>query len=96
MKQRKVTEEQGRQLADELKLPYIETSAKDPPINVDAAFHELVRIVRSFPVDEDDSEVVAGIRSISRNAYFQSATPEANTSSTVTKQKKAKQKCSVM
>lgn len=57
MTQRRVTEEQGRQLADELKLPYIETSAKDPPINVDAAFHELVRIVRSFPADEEDSEV---------------------------------------
>ncbi|KAH7731532.1 Ras-2 protein [Aphelenchoides avenae] len=81
VKQRRVTEEQGRQLADELKLPYIETSAKDPPVNVDAAFHELVRIVRSFPADEEDIE---------------SATPEANTSSTVTKPKKSKQKCSVM
>ncbi|KAI1713731.1 ras family domain-containing protein [Ditylenchus destructor] len=54
--QRKVSEQQGRQLADELKLPYIETSAKDPPINVDAAFHELVRIVKSFPSDEDTIE----------------------------------------
>lgn len=55
--QRKVSEQQGRQLADELKLPYIETSAKDPPINVDAAFHELVRIVKSFPDDDDAIEV---------------------------------------
>lgn len=54
--QRKISEQQGRQLADELKLPYIETSAKDPPINVDAAFHELVRIVKSFPSDEDAIE----------------------------------------
>lgn len=29
-----------------------QTSAKDPPLNVDAAFHELVRIVRSQMVDE--------------------------------------------
>ncbi len=52
--QRKVTEEQGIELATRLKVPYIETSAKDPPINVDTAFHELVRIVKSFPNDEDN------------------------------------------
>lgn len=55
--QRKVTEQQGRELADHLKVPYIETSAKDPPVNVDAAFHELVRIVKSFPTDEDNDMV---------------------------------------
>lgn len=55
--QRKVTEQQGRELADRLKVPYIETSAKDPPVNVDAAFHELVRIVKSFPSDEDNDIV---------------------------------------
>lgn len=38
---RKVTEEQGRELAHRLNIPYIETSAKDPPLNVDAAFHEV-------------------------------------------------------
>ena len=38
---RKVTEEQGRELAHQLGIPYIETSAKDPPLNVDAAFHEV-------------------------------------------------------
>lgn len=54
LNKRVVSEEEGRQLAAELKLPYIETSAKDPPINVDAAFHELIRIVRSFPNDESD------------------------------------------
>ncbi|KFM80826.1 Ras-related protein, partial [Stegodyphus mimosarum] len=43
---RKVTEEQGKELALGLKIPYIETSAKDPPLNVDAAFHEVVRIIR--------------------------------------------------
>lgn len=57
MSQRKITEQQGRELADRLKVPYIETSAKDPPVNVDAAFHELVRIVKSFPLDEDGDKV---------------------------------------
>ncbi|KAH8041198.1 hypothetical protein HPB51_013858 [Rhipicephalus microplus] len=38
---RRVSEEQGRELAQQLKISYIETSAKDPPINVDAAFHEV-------------------------------------------------------
>jgi Ras-related protein M-Ras len=38
---RKVTEEQGRELAHRLGIPYIETSAKDPPLNVDAAFREV-------------------------------------------------------
>ncbi|KAG1653007.1 Ras-related protein M-Ras [Nymphon striatum] len=46
---RKFTEEQGRELASHLKIPYIETSAKDPPLNVDAAFHEVVRIIRDQP-----------------------------------------------
>ena len=54
---RKVTEEQGRELAYRLGIPYIETSAKDPPLNVDAAFHEvsllflLYRYIRLFFVD---------------------------------------------
>jgi len=43
---RKISEEEGRELAAELQIPYIETSAKVPPINVDAAFHELVRVIR--------------------------------------------------
>lgn len=46
---RKVTEEQGRELAHRLGIPYIETSAKDPPLNVDAAFHE----VRLIDTQED-------------------------------------------
>lgn len=29
-----------------LQIPYIETSAKDPPLNVDKAFHDLVRVIR--------------------------------------------------
>ncbi len=32
-----------------LKIPYIETSAKNPPVNVDKAFHEVVRIIRNQP-----------------------------------------------
>lgn len=43
---RKVSEEEGRELAAELQIPYIETSAKVPPVNVDAVFHELVRVIR--------------------------------------------------
>ena len=39
---RKITEEQGRELAHKLGIPYIETSAKDPPVNIDATFHEVL------------------------------------------------------
>ncbi|KAK9496548.1 hypothetical protein O3M35_013173 [Rhynocoris fuscipes] len=49
---RKVSEEAGRQLALKLDIPYIETSAKDPPLNVDAAFQEVVRIIRNQPPAE--------------------------------------------
>lgn len=51
---RKVSEDQGRELAQRLGTPYIETSAKDPPLNVDAAFHEVVRIIRNQPPSESD------------------------------------------
>ena len=27
-------------------VPYIETSAKSPPVNVDLAFHDLVRVIK--------------------------------------------------
>lgn len=59
---RKVTTDQGKELATNLRvcfvalctvfanvffqIPYIETSAKDPPLNVDAAFHEVVKVIR--------------------------------------------------
>jgi GTPase SAR1 family protein len=43
---RKISEEEGRELAAELQIPYIETSAKVPPVNVDIAFQELVRVIR--------------------------------------------------
>ncbi|CAH8493896.1 unnamed protein product [Dicrocoelium dendriticum] len=50
VQQRQVTEEQGLSLANELKVEYMETSAKDPPVNVDNLFHDLVRIIRRQPV----------------------------------------------
>lgn len=49
---RKVTEEQGRQLSQKLGLSYLETSAKDPPFQVDACFHEVVRIIRNYNANE--------------------------------------------
>ncbi|KAK3108826.1 hypothetical protein FSP39_016653 [Pinctada imbricata] len=51
VRQRKVSEDAGKDLAAHLRIPYIETSAKTPPINVDLAFHELVRVIRQQPVD---------------------------------------------
>ncbi|XP_050350763.1 ras-related protein M-Ras-like [Nymphalis io] len=50
---RTVSEEAGRELARALAAPYIETSAKEPPLNIDAAFHELVRIIRNHPQQEE-------------------------------------------
>ena len=38
---RQVTEEEGKDMAAKLGINYIETSAKDPPVNVDAAFHQV-------------------------------------------------------
>lgn len=38
---RKVSENEGRAMANRLNLPYMETSAKDPPQNIDGAFHEV-------------------------------------------------------
>ncbi|RZF40701.1 hypothetical protein LSTR_LSTR007992 [Laodelphax striatellus] len=49
---RRVSEEAGRDLAHQLGVAYIETSAKDPPLNVDEAFHEVVRIIRNQPPAE--------------------------------------------
>ncbi|KAK3596835.1 hypothetical protein CHS0354_015692 [Potamilus streckersoni] len=49
VQQRKVTEDQGKELARSLRVPYIEASAKDPAVNVDLAFHALVRVIRQQP-----------------------------------------------
>ncbi|ELK18045.1 Ras-related protein R-Ras2 [Pteropus alecto] len=45
--QRQVTQEEGQQLARQLKVIYMEASAKIR-MNVDQAFHELVRVISSF------------------------------------------------
>lgn len=47
---RKISEDKGRDLANQLGVEYIETSAKEPPLNIDTAFHEIVRIIRNHPV----------------------------------------------
>lgn len=49
--QRAVTSEEGLELARHLNIKYVEASAK-LRMNVDAAFHELVRIVRKFQLEE--------------------------------------------
>ncbi|XP_038835658.1 ras-related protein M-Ras isoform X1 [Salvelinus namaycush] len=43
---RKIPSDQGREMASKHSIAYIETSAKDPAMNVDKAFHELVRVIR--------------------------------------------------
>ncbi|OXB80513.1 UNVERIFIED_CONTAM: hypothetical protein H355_016303 [Colinus virginianus] len=47
----KVTQEEGQQLARQLKVTYMEASAKIR-LNVDQAFHELVRVIRKFQEQE--------------------------------------------
>ncbi|XP_065200744.1 ras-related protein M-Ras-like [Planococcus citri] len=47
---RKITEEKGKEIANQLGVEYIETSAKEPPLNIDTAFHQIVRIIRNHPV----------------------------------------------
>lgn len=49
--QRHVSLEEAQQLSRQLKIPYIECSAKNR-VNVDQAFHELVRVVRKFQLSE--------------------------------------------
>lgn len=49
--QRRVPLEEAQQLCRQLGTPYIECSAK-ARVNVDQAFHELVRIVRKFQLAE--------------------------------------------
>ncbi|KAI8518976.1 PREDICTED: ras-related protein R-Ras2-like [Branchiostoma belcheri] len=49
--QRVVTQEEGQELARQLRVGYLEASAKTR-LNVDQAFHELVRIVRKFRAEE--------------------------------------------
>ncbi|XP_067928161.1 ras-related protein M-Ras-like [Watersipora subatra] len=53
---RVVSQAEGLTLANRLRIPYIETSAKDPPINVDESFIELVRVIRAQPPMYNDAE----------------------------------------
>lgn len=46
-----VSATEAQQLAQQLRIPYIECSAK-VRMNVDQAFYELVRIVRKFQLSE--------------------------------------------
>ena len=46
-----VSAEDPQQMARQLRLPYVECSAK-MRMNVDPAFHELVKLVRKFQVRE--------------------------------------------
>ncbi|CAK8688653.1 ras-related protein M-Ras-like [Clavelina lepadiformis] len=50
--QRVVQEEEGREMAQQFGIPYIETSAKDPPQNVDKAFQDVVRIIRQQGIQQ--------------------------------------------
>ena len=47
---RMVTTEEGQLMAEKLGLSYIETSAKDPPLNVDLAFHEVSINIKFTPL----------------------------------------------
>ena len=42
---RVVTEHEGMNLSQQLRIPYVETSAKNRT-NVDKAFHDLIRVIR--------------------------------------------------
>jgi Ras-related protein R-Ras2 len=56
--QRMVTSEEVHVLARQLKAPYIECSAK-MRMNVDQAFHELVRLIRRFQILERPDSVAS-------------------------------------
>jgi GTPase SAR1 family protein len=48
---RRVSEEDGLRMAQKLGLPYLETSAKDPPVNIDEAFREVLFQPRPTPFE---------------------------------------------
>nr|CAB3263944.1 ras-related protein M-Ras-like [Phallusia mammillata] len=52
--QRVVREEEGQEMAKQFGIPYIETSAKDPPQNVDKAFQNVVRIIRQQGIPQSN------------------------------------------
>ncbi|XP_063722426.1 ras-related protein M-Ras-like [Symsagittifera roscoffensis] len=47
--QRKIYSNQGEEMAQKLGIPYVETSAKNPPMNVDKSFHDLVGLIKKQP-----------------------------------------------
>uniref|UniRef100_A0A1I8A9H2 Ras-like protein 2 n=1 Tax=Steinernema glaseri TaxID=37863 RepID=A0A1I8A9H2_9BILA len=49
--ERLISREEGQQVAHQLNVPYIECSAKER-LNVDQAFHDLVRLIKSFQQQE--------------------------------------------
>lgn len=88
---RQVSQEQGQDLANLLKIPYIETSAKNPPINVDKAFHEVVRIIRNQPQNKNDK------KNNKKSSLASNAQTSASSSSKKnSKWKDSKKKCKVM
>ncbi len=70
-----------------LKIPYIETSAKNPPVNVDKAFHEVVRIIRNQPQNMASGKYAKTKANASNNNQL--AVPKP-------KRKWPKPKCAVM
>ena len=66
---RRVSEEAGRDLATSLRIPYVETSAKDPPVNVDAAFAEVVRIVRYHNGENNNEDKLKKKRHVFRRIW---------------------------
>uniref|UniRef100_A0A6M2DFR8 Putative rab subfamily protein of small gtpase n=1 Tax=Xenopsylla cheopis TaxID=163159 RepID=A0A6M2DFR8_XENCH len=62
---RVVSVEEAQNLSRQLKIPYIECSAK-LRMNVDQAFHELVRIVRRFQLSERQIPIKSNYKSKSK------------------------------
>jgi len=77
--ERQVTTEEGQNLAQSFGCPFLETSAKTP-INVDLAFHDLVREIRKFN---------------QMNSSLSSPSPSSSSSSS-SESKKDKKDCLIM
>lgn len=59
----------GRELARALHAPYIETSAKEPPLRVDAAFHEVLSQLILHTKEEDKKIGQVRIRLVGLTHY---------------------------
>ncbi|TMS34437.1 hypothetical protein L596_002030 [Steinernema carpocapsae] len=53
--ERLISREEGQRVAHQLNVPYIECSAKER-LNVDQAFHDLVRLIKSFQHQERQAD----------------------------------------